>query len=162
MLWKIFQSSTNNRISFVYLFARFQLQSVMCICNLCCQNPTEQGVMLSLLTISFKRSVGFFEYWSSFFIVTWSISSQGMTIRTARLPGAGNLLGRAGEDLSGQDVIIFLIFLLTVSYFNSSTRFRVTLTVFVLRFRNRNISFLLHHQTDRLQCRSMWLACQCS
>ena len=26
---------------------------------------------------------------------------QGMTIRTARLPGAGNLLGRAGEDLSG-------------------------------------------------------------
>ena len=25
---------------------------------------------------------------------------QGMTIRTARLPGAGNLLGRAGEDLS--------------------------------------------------------------
>ena len=24
-----------------------------------------------------------------------------MTIRTARLPGAGNLLGRAGEDLSG-------------------------------------------------------------
>ena len=66
--------------------------------------------MLSLLTISFKRSVGFFEYWSSFLIVTWSISSQGMTIRTARLPGAGNLLGRAGEDLSGQDVIIFLFF----------------------------------------------------
>ena len=26
---------------------------------------------------------------------------QGMTIRTARLPRAGNLLGRAGEDLSG-------------------------------------------------------------
>ena len=26
---------------------------------------------------------------------------QGMTIRTARLPGASNLLGRAGEDLSG-------------------------------------------------------------
>ena len=26
---------------------------------------------------------------------------QGMTIRTARLPGAGNLPGRAGEDLSG-------------------------------------------------------------
>ena len=26
---------------------------------------------------------------------------QGMTIRTARLPGAGNLLGQAGEDLSG-------------------------------------------------------------
>ena len=26
---------------------------------------------------------------------------QGMTVRTARLPGAGNLLGRAGEDLSG-------------------------------------------------------------
>ena len=24
-----------------------------------------------------------------------------MTIRTARLPGAGNLLGQAGEDLSG-------------------------------------------------------------
>ena len=24
-----------------------------------------------------------------------------MTIRTARLPGAGNLLARAGEDLSG-------------------------------------------------------------
>ena len=27
--------------------------------------------------------------------------AQGMTIRTARLPRAGNLLGRAGEDLSG-------------------------------------------------------------
>ena len=26
---------------------------------------------------------------------------QGMTVRTARLPGASNLLGRAGEDLSG-------------------------------------------------------------
>ena len=26
---------------------------------------------------------------------------QGMTIRTARLPGAGNLLSRAGEDISG-------------------------------------------------------------
>ena len=26
---------------------------------------------------------------------------QGMTIRTAQLPGAGNLLRRAGEDLSG-------------------------------------------------------------
>ena len=26
---------------------------------------------------------------------------QGMTIRTARLPGAGNLLGRAGKNLSG-------------------------------------------------------------
>ena len=26
---------------------------------------------------------------------------QDMTVRTARLPGAGNLLGRAGEDLSG-------------------------------------------------------------
>ena len=28
-------------------------------------------------------------------------ASQGVTIRTARLPGAGNLLGRADEDLSG-------------------------------------------------------------
>ena len=26
---------------------------------------------------------------------------QGMTVRTAGLPGAGNLLGWAGEDLSG-------------------------------------------------------------
>ena len=26
---------------------------------------------------------------------------QGMTIRTARLPGAGNLLGQASEYLSG-------------------------------------------------------------
>ena len=26
---------------------------------------------------------------------------QGMTIRTARLPGAGNLLGQAGKNLSG-------------------------------------------------------------
>ena len=30
-----------------------------------------------------------------------SRSHQGMTIRTAWLPGAGNLLSRAGEDLSG-------------------------------------------------------------
>ena len=78
---------------------------------------------------------------------------QGMTIRTARLPGAGNSLGRAGEDLSGlpnraRRYHFFFFFLLTVSYFNSSTRFRVTVTVFALRFRNRNISFLLHHQTD--------------
>ena len=29
---------------------------------------------------------------------------QGMTIRTARLPEAGNLLGRAGEDLGGLPV----------------------------------------------------------
>ena len=32
---------------------------------------------------------------------THTHTHQGMTIRTARLPGAGNLLGRAGEDLSG-------------------------------------------------------------
>jgi len=29
-------------------------------------------------------------------------TTQGTTIRTARLPGAGNLLGQAGEDLVGQ------------------------------------------------------------
>ena len=42
---------------------------------------------------------------------------QGMTIRTARLLGAGNLLGQAGEDLSGlpdwasryQIVLVFFI-----------------------------------------------------
>ena len=28
-------------------------------------------------------------------------NTQGMTIRTARLPRAGNLLSQAGEDLSG-------------------------------------------------------------
>ena len=28
----------------------------MCICNLCCQNPAEQGLTLYLLTVSFKRS----------------------------------------------------------------------------------------------------------
>ena len=91
---------------------------------------------------------------------------QGMTIRTARLPGAGNLLSRAGEDLSGlpgwASCYQFLYFLLTVSYFNSSIRFLVTVTVFVLRIHKCNISFLLHHQTNRLQCHSMWLACQCS
>ena len=90
---------------------------------------------------------------------------HGMTIRTARLPGAGNLLGRAGEDLSGLPdwaSRYHFFFLLTVSYFNSSTRFQVTVTVFVSWFHNRNISFPFHHQTDRLQCRSMWLACQCS
>ena len=42
------------------------------------------------------------------------LTQQGMTIRTARLPGAGNLLGRAGEDLSGlpdgQVAISFFIF----------------------------------------------------
>ena len=56
---------------------------------------------------------------------------------------------------TGQVVISFFSFLLTVSYFSSSTRFRVTVTVFVSRFHNRNISFPLHHQTDRLQCGSM-------
>ena len=93
--------------------------------------------------------------------VAMTDDDQGMTIRTARLPGAGNLLGRAGEDLSGLPDLasryqcVFLSFLLTVSYFNSSTRFRVTVTVSVLRFHNRSISFPLHHQTDRLQGRSM-------
>ena len=74
-----------------------------------------------------------------------------MTIRTARLPGAGNLLGRAGEDLSGLPDrarrYLFFIFIDSI-IFQFNTRFRVTLTVFVLRFRNRNISSLLHHQTD--------------
>ena len=45
---------------------------------------------------------------------------QGMTIRTARLPGAGNLLGRAGEDFNGlpgrASCISFYFILLTVSY----------------------------------------------
>ena len=79
---------------------------------------------------------------------------QGMTIRTARMPGAGNLLSRAGGDVSGQPdqtschQFFFKFFLLTVSYFNPSTRFQVTVAVLVLRFHNHNISFLLHHQTD--------------
>ena len=90
-----------------------------------------------------------------------------MTIRTARLLGAGNLLGRPGEDLSGlpdrASCYQFLFYFIdSIIYFNSSTRFRVTVAVFVLWFHNRNLSFLLHHQTDRLQCRSMRLACQCS
>ena len=94
------------------------------------------------------------------------VCDQGMTIRTARLPGTGNLLGQAGKDLSGlPDQASCHQFkkmkILTVPYFNSSTRFRVT-GILVLRIHNRNISFLLHHQTDRLQCCSMWLACQCS
>ena len=56
---------------------------------------------------------------------------------------------------TGKVVIgFFSFFLLTVSYFNSSIRFQVTVTVFASRFHN--------HQTDRLQCRSMRLACQCS
>ena len=47
--------------------------------------------------------------------------AQGMTIRTARLPEAGNLLGRGGEDLSGLPdragcYQFFKFFLLTVSY----------------------------------------------
>ena len=100
--------------------------------------------------------------------VAMTDDDQGMTIRTARLPGAGNLLGRAGEDLSGlpdragcyQFFVVVVVD--SIIYFNSSTRFRVTVAVFVLRFHNRNISFLSHHQTDRLQCRSMRLACQCS
>ena len=89
---------------------------------------------------------------------------EGMTIRTARLAGAGNLLGRAGEDLSGlpdragcyQFFVVVVVD--SIIYFNSSTRFRVTVAVFVLRFHNRNISFLSHHQTDQLQCDSMRLA----
>ena len=91
-----------------------------------------------------------------------------MTIRTARLPGAGNLFGQAGEDLSGlpdrASCYQFLSYFIdSIIYFNSSTRLRVTVAVFVLQFHNRNISFLSHHhQTDRLQCRSMRLACQCS
>ena len=63
-----------------------------------------------------------------------------MTIRTARLPRAGNLLDRAGEDLSGLPdrascyQFFFSFFIDSIIYFNSSTRFRVTVAVFVLRF----------------------------
>ena len=49
---------------------------------------------------------------------------------------------------TGQVVISFLSLFLLMVYFNSSTRFRVTLAVFVLRIHSLNISFLLHHQTD--------------
>ena len=63
------EALTIESLSCIFL-AKFKLQSVMCICNLCCQNPTEQGITLSLLTTSFKRSVGFFKYWSRFLIVT--------------------------------------------------------------------------------------------
>jgi len=93
---------------------------------------------------------------------------QGMTVRTARLPRAGNLLGGAGEDLSGlpdwAGCYQFLFYFIdSIIYFNSSTRFRVTVAVFVLQFHNHNISFLSHHhQTNQLQCRSIRLACQCS
>ena len=69
------EALTIESLSYIFL-AKFQLQSVMCICNLCCQNPKEQGITLSLLTISFKRSVGFFKYWSNFLMMTWSISSS--------------------------------------------------------------------------------------
>ena len=34
-------------------------------------------------------------------IFSYKTLTHGMTIRTARLPRAGNLLSRAGEDLSG-------------------------------------------------------------
>ena len=89
-----------------------------------------------------------------------------MTIKTARLPRAGNLLSRAGEDLSGvpdwasRYQFFYFFILLTVSYFDSSTRFRVTVTVFVLWFHNRNISFPLHHQkpTDFSVVACDWLA----
>ena len=55
-----------------------------------------------------------------------------MTIRTARLPGAGNLLGRAGEDLSGlPDRASCYYFIDSMIYFNSSSRLRVTVAVFM-------------------------------
>ena len=71
---------------------------------------------------------------------------------TARLPGAGNLLGRAGEDLIGlpdrassyQVFVFCCCFLNSIDSFRfqSSARFRVTAAVFVSRFDNHNISFL--------------------
>ena len=93
--------------------------------------------------------------------------AQGMTIRTAQLPEAGNLLGRGGEDLSGLPgragcYQFFNFILLTVSYILIHAPDFVSLWVFVLQFHNRNIRFLLYHQTNWLQCRSMWLVCQCS
>ena len=131
------------------------------------QSPTQIKTMWVCRTCEFSEPKGILsgtEALNLTLIVLVLLIVQGMTIRTARLPEAGNLLGRAGEDLSGlpDRARRYHFFLLTVSYFNSSTRFRVTVTVFALQFCNRNISFLLHHQTDRLQCRSMWLACQCS
>ena len=82
-----------------------------------------------------------------------------LTTMTARLPGAGNLLGRAGEDLIGLPdrassyqvfvllffcVLFFFFFLNSIDSFRfqSSARFRVTAAVFVSRFDNHNISFL--------------------
>ena len=79
-LLHIFHGSTKlsvkNSISFVHFYAKIQFQYVMCMCNLSCQNPTEQGLTITLLTISFGRSVRFFKYWSRFLIVTCTISSS--------------------------------------------------------------------------------------
>ena len=93
---------------------------------------------------------------------------QGMTIRTADCPGQVTYsVGQVQVSVAcpTRKVVISFYFLFFYwqyhNYFNSSIRFWVTVTVFVLQFHNRNISFLSHHQTDRLQCRSMWLACQC-
>ena len=49
----------------------------------------------------------------------WFLQVQGMTIRTAQLPGGGNVLGQAGEDLSGlhdraRRCHFFIYFLLTI------------------------------------------------
>ena len=129
----------------------FCISFVICICL----HPDALSLVV-LISVLLYQSAGFV-----FLDGSWvSEGLQGMTIRTAGLPAAGNLLGRAGEDLSGLPdrascYQFFKFILLMVSYFNSSTRFRVAVAVFVLRIHSRNISFLLYHQTDRFQCCSM-------
>ena len=96
-------------------------------------------------------------------VCTMLITAQGMTIRTAWLPGAGNLLGRAGEDLSGlpnQARHYHFVFLLKVSYFNSSTRFWVTMWQFLFcgSAIATSVSFYIIKPTDFSVVACDWLA----
>ena len=66
---------------------------------------------------------------------------QSRKIRTVWLPRSGNLLCRAGEDLSDLPDGASIDFFQSID-FNSSDRCRVILAVFILPFHDSDISFL--------------------
>ena len=88
---------------------------------------------------------------------------QGMTIRIAWLPWAGNLLGQAGEDFSGLPDQPNCHFSLLHWQYHVSIHVLDFKSLWQFSFCSSTVtSVSFQHQTDRLKCGSMWLACQCS
>ena len=83
-----------------------------------------------------------------------------MTIRTARLPGAGNLLGRAGEDLSGLPDRASCYYFIDVSYISIQAPDFVSLWQFLFcgSTMATSVSFHIIKPTDFSVVACDWLA----